>query len=345
MDLKDFIDSAEQGRVCMQESPCNKLILFNYTPETQFNRDWDSITLASRGIIFEKDSGSIIARPFRKFFNMEEHAQEGMESIPNEEFDVYEKLDDSLGIIYWYGFRWNVATRGSFTSEQAMVAEKMLYELYDNNKLDPQFTYLVKIIYPENRIVVNYGDERKLVLLAVVDTASGREDSINNWSHVFPLATHYKFDDFNKIKALDWENSEGFVIRFKSGFRMKIKFDTYVKLHRVLTELTPKRIFEAWSNDVPISQNLEGIPDEIFSEIEEWENKFNRDRGSINFEVYTWLLGCLSGLSDPKDNRDERKVFASRAIKTPYPSIMFAFLDGKDTRGLICKEVYRKHFN
>ena len=145
--LKDFISSAEQGRVYMQESPCGNLVLFNYTPETQFSRDWDSITLASRGIIFEKDSGSIIARPFGKFFNMEEHAQEGMEPIPNEDFEVYEKVDGSLGILYYYDGKWRINTRGSFESEQARYANEVLLPKYDISNLDKSKTYLFEIIY------------------------------------------------------------------------------------------------------------------------------------------------------------------------------------------------------
>jgi len=344
--LKDFISSAEQGKVYMQESPCGNLVLFNYTPETQFSRDWDSITLASRGIIFEKDSGSIIARPFGKFFNMEEHAQEGMEPIPNEDFEVYEKVDGSLGIIYWYNFRWNVATRGSFSSEQAIKAEKMLYDLYNVERLDPQFTYLVEIIYPENRILIDYGDDEALVLLAVVDTASGKEDSIENWTHIgWGTALKYDFKCFNAIKALDWNNSEGFVIRFKNGFRMKIKFDNYVKLHRIMTEMTPKRIFEAWESGIPVSENLEDVPDEIFDEIKEWESKFEKEYGYINLEVYTNLVYCKNGLEDINSNRETRKLFAERALKTEYHGIMFGMLDGRDVHKAICKEIYKKFFH
>lgn len=332
------------GAVFRQESPCGKLVLFNYTPETQFSRNWNDVTLTSRGIIFEKDSGSIIARPFPKFFNMEEHAQEDMPEIPNEEFEVYEKLDGSLGIIYWYDFQWNVATRGSFSSEQAIEGEKMLRNMYDVNALDPQFTYLVEIIYPENRIVVDYQGERKLVLLAVIDTASGREESIDNWSSIFPLPRRYNYSNFNQIKSLDWENHEGVVIRFKSGFRMKIKFENYIYLHRIMTETTPKRIFEAWAAEVPISDNLEGIPDEIFNEIEDWETKFSNARDDILIDAYqNWFLPAIDGLNDPK--KSDRREFAERAKSSPYPGILFTFLDGKDVTKGVNRLVYQKFFS
>jgi hypothetical protein len=41
----------------------------------------------------------VIAKPFPKFFNYEEHTAD---EIPNELFDVYEKMDGSLGICFYY---------------------------------------------------------------------------------------------------------------------------------------------------------------------------------------------------------------------------------------------------
>ena len=97
-----------------------------------------------------------------------------MEHLPNEPFEVYEKLDGSLGILYWLGDEPYIATRGSFESPQAQIATELL-RAYDLSGLDRRRTYLFEIIYPENRIVVNYDDRRELVLLAIIDTATGRE--------------------------------------------------------------------------------------------------------------------------------------------------------------------------
>jgi RNA ligase len=45
---------------------------------------------------------------------------------PTENFEVYEKMDGSLGIVFWYRGQWVVATRGSFTSDQANKAREIL---------------------------------------------------------------------------------------------------------------------------------------------------------------------------------------------------------------------------
>ncbi|NJO65857.1 MAG: hypothetical protein HC836_49640 [Richelia sp. RM2_1_2] len=44
---------------------------------------------------------------------------------------------------------------------------------YDLSGLKQRYTHLFEIIYPENRIVVNYDGAEKLVLLGLIDRESG----------------------------------------------------------------------------------------------------------------------------------------------------------------------------
>ncbi|MET9842806.1 hypothetical protein ABZZ01_34320, partial [Streptomyces virginiae] len=64
-----------------------------------------------------------------------------------------------------YAGRWRVASKGSFISAQAVWAQRRL-DGADTAALHPGTTYLAEILYPQNRIVVDYGDRRDLVLLA-----------------------------------------------------------------------------------------------------------------------------------------------------------------------------------
>jgi RNA ligase len=204
------------GLLHKQTHPTLDLTIWNYSPKVQYERLWDEITLQCRGLV-TNSKGKIVARPFKKFFNYEEHKSE---DIPNEDYVVYEKMDGSLGILFYYEYElsderryniwfnnnyetgmerffdpnnlpdydnsyyeptpktkgeWIMATRGSFTSPQAIKGKEILDNKYDVSSLSKKRTYLFEIIYPENRIVVNYGNEEKLVLLGVIDTDSGEE--------------------------------------------------------------------------------------------------------------------------------------------------------------------------
>lgn len=162
----------------VNKHPTADLYIYNYTAKAQYDSVWNEWTLACRGLILDGDF-KIVARPFQKFFNLGEHENQ---VIPNESFEVFEKMDGYLGILYWLDNKPHIATRGSFASEQALVATEMLHTQYADviSLLEKSKTYLFEIIYPENRIVLDYVNERKLVLLAIVDTEIGVEIPLEN---------------------------------------------------------------------------------------------------------------------------------------------------------------------
>ena len=76
---------------------------------------------------------------------------------------------------------------------------------------------------PENQIVVDYGDMEEVVLLGVVETATGAERPLVN--DVFPVVRRYDgFRDFNEILKIQDVGREGFVVKFDCGVRVKVKF-------------------------------------------------------------------------------------------------------------------------
>ena len=164
-DLDILNNYIERGYVVKQDHPTLPLSIYNYSRTCQYEGRWDDITLNMRGMILDNE-GNVVARSFPKFFNMEE-----MKEIPNEPFQVYEKMDGSLGIVFHYNGEWHLASKGSFISEQAIKGREMLQKYLDNPSCDfhPAYTYLFEIIYNDNRIVVNY-DFEDVVLLARIPT-------------------------------------------------------------------------------------------------------------------------------------------------------------------------------
>jgi len=165
----------DAGLVTRKQHPTLPLSIYTYTRTAQYSRAWTTATLRCRGLIADDTTGDIVAWPFPKFFNVGEHAlgHDYAPPLPDEPFRIYDKVDGSLGIVFYYGGRWHVASKGSFVSEQALWAQARL-DRRTTGYLIPGNTYLVEIIYPENRIVVDYGDREDLVLLGAFN-ADGRE--------------------------------------------------------------------------------------------------------------------------------------------------------------------------
>ena len=241
-----------------------ELWILNYTNKCQFDGNWNKYTLQCRGLIIDKD-WNIVSRPFKKFFNYGELSKYGVR-LPNESFQVTEKMDGSLGISYFANDIPYIATRGSFHSPQADKANELLKGKYNKslNKLRRDRTYLFEIVYPENRIVVDYGAVEELCLLAIVDNATSKLLPLENLG--FPLVKRYDgIDDYSKLTELDENNAEGFVITFDSGLMMKIKYNNYMRLHKLMTGLSEKDIWEHLKGGGKLSDILYNVPDEFFS--------------------------------------------------------------------------------
>lgn len=340
----------DQGLIVSQRHPRLPLSIYNYSRLTQYSEKWDEITLMCRGLVID-DLGNIVARPFKKFFNYEELKPD---QIPNEPFDVFEKMDGSLGILFYYKGEWVFASRGSFTSQQALRGAEILKK-YKYERLLEGFTYLFEIIYPENRIVCEY-DFEELILLGVIDNQDGYEMRIdddrihlygNRVKHVlnnlgFKLVKKYDgIDDYSRLKSLIPNNAEGFVIRFQSGMRMKIKGDEYVRLHRIITGISSYDIWEDLKNNGKLSEEmLDRIPDEFYGWIKQTEKQIRGEYSKIELEYLNHF--------DSIKRLGTRKLFAQFARNFKYPKILFQMLDKNDYSKIIwdlVKPKYSKPFS
>ncbi len=318
MTLTELQELASEGLITLRPNHDASLFIANYTPKVQYDRLWTDTIKQCRGLIIHKD-GQIIARPFAKFFNIEEHTAE---EIPNEPFEVYGKLDGSLGILYMEGWDAKIATRGSFTSEQAIKATEMLNTTYKRfiPLTHPEKTYLFEIIYPSNRIVCDYGKEEKLVLLAIINK-DGTEQSIEDY--VWPdKATRYDgINDLTEIKNMEDSEKEGFVIRFKSGMRIKSKFSEYVRLHKIITQVSAKSIWEYLKDGKPLNDLIEKVPDEFFSWVKKTSEELQDAFLTLHSEATVDFL--------TKPICDTRKDFALYAQTKKHPSLLFSLYDNK----------------
>ncbi len=331
--LKEMIN---QKLVMVQKHPKANLWIHNYSPKVQYEKLWNEITLMTRGLILDGDM-NIVARPFGKFFNLEEHQPN---ELPSLAFDVFEKMDGSLGILYWLNDIPYIATRGSFQSEQAIHATELLHTQYHTlfDKLDRKKTYLFEIIYPQNRIVVDYGMTNDLVLLTCIDNETGEESMPDIGFSM--VKKHDGIHGIDELRKLDEDNREGFVIRFTNNFRVKMKFAEYVRLHRIITNVSNVVIWEYISQNKSFQELLDKVPDEFYDYVKKTQHELHlkfQEIFNISMAAY---LKCFS---------KDRKKFAIAVIKDykEYSSIIFNIFDGKEPAPAIwkmCRPIYSKPF-
>lgn len=251
---KEAFDKAvADRRLSGQRHPEYPYIIYKYSQQTTYTKDWDEITLSSRGLVVNEETGEIVARCFPKFFNYSEdmNTPEDLDGP----FLVAEKMDGSLGLLFQNPEgEYEITTAGGFQSEQAAHATKLYQEKYAGQwSPDSDLTYHFEIIYDRNRIVVNYKGEDDIYLLGAVNKHTGVSvplTEITEW-HGKKAATYDNFKNLNDVaNAPDpGIEHEGYVVHFtKTDKRVKIKFDEYLKVHRIATGLNKRRIHELMSS-------------------------------------------------------------------------------------------------
>jgi len=325
--------------IIANKHPDYNIWILNYSPKVQSKQIWDEYTMACKGLVVDEE-GNILARPFVKFKKIEEY--DPAEIQFSQFFDVFEKIDGSLIILFYYKpyKEWIVATRDSFISEPAKEAHKLITK----DKLGPlekDCTYLFEIIYPENRIVVDYGDKRDIILLARIETENNLElfydDLKKKYSSYFTVVKRISIKSFkqlNELKENQQDNKEGFVVRFENGFRVKIKYDEYIKLHGIINNVSKLTVWEYLKNNYDFDELIGKVPDEFFSWLQKTKNQIQYEYNEIEkkalkefIEIYLY-----KELTD-KEN------FANFAKESKYRSILFKIYDNNPYDEIIWKMI------
>lgn len=317
--IEILTDYLERGLLYKQTHPNYPLTIWNYSEKVQYETLWDEVTLSCRGLVTD-EVGDICARPFKKFFNIEEGKH-----TPTSNFEVFEKVDGSLGILFNYKGEWIFASRGSFSSDQSVKFKEIFLSKYQTSVLDPCYTYLFEIIYPENIIVVRYDGLEDVILLGKIHTQSGQESDIENLRDTLNVVKKYDgISDYNILKNMVESNREGFVVRFSNGQRIKIKGEEYIRLHKILTNISTTSIWEIVSNKGDITTILKDVPDEYFNKIQDFVQDLHSKFESIRknyFDLHDTIIEKVG---------TDRKLYALECIKYKNPNLLFAILDNKD---------------
>lgn len=284
--LSEFLKEEEKKSIRAVRK--NGLVSFKYTEQTVYTRNWNSVTLNSRGIIFEESSGKVIARPFKKFFNFSELCNNDgslndngkalsiyPEFVPNltGKFRSSDKMDGSCGIVYKYQNKYFVNTCGSFNSDQAIWATNYINsgKQIKTNMMKDGYTYLFEIIWSEDKHPINYNGINDMFLIGIIDNETGDEcDNIEEIANQINahFAKIYTFTNFNEVVDFATKlpkTKEGVVVTFENGYKCKIKGEEFLKLQKIFHSVTIEKFWEVLDPEtgkIPISY-LSMIPEEF----------------------------------------------------------------------------------
>lgn len=320
------------------------LVLFNYTTSAQYAGRWNWFELNSRGLILNIKTGEIVALPFPKFFNWGEGGRTTDAPITS----ITEKIDGSLGILYRADNSYRIATRGMFEGEQALWATNYLNQHFKLDGLEDALTLLFEIIYPENRVVIDYGERQDLVLIGARNRVSGDTLDVGDLRMLaarfgFNMPQTYNFASVAEMIAATRELSvqnEGWVATFEDGSMFKFKGALYQLAHKLLTGVSFNQVVEAVASG-QFDALIEGVPDEFLVTIRGYKQTIDDTVAKITDFVRHEML------SAPTTSRKEFALWIQQR-KAHYestldinPAYFFAALDGKSLAALVYKYEFK----
>lgn len=323
--IEAFEKAYANKEVSRQRHPDYPYSIFKYSQSTTYTKNWNDVTLASRGLVINDETNEILARPFGKFFNYSEGATPP--ELMQGPISVTEKLDGSLGISYQTPDGMKITTAGGFTSDQAAHANALYQEKYEGNwKPRKGVTYMWEIIYPQNQIVVDYGDEDDIHLLGAVNIRTGKSIPLSElkewkWKRAAEYTDMASIDSV--VNADERPNHEGYIVHFtETDTRVKLKHEEYIRHHRYATGVNSRRIWEMLKDNEDTSSFDKNAPEEFEAYIKttraELQGKYNSELNRIR-DSYSAFESSL-----PKDVSQKEYALAVNA-RVPKEDRSFFF--------------------
>lgn len=209
--------------------------------------------LECRGAVFDTKTGKCLCRPFEKFFNfhemLTEHQREIVKQINhnNGQCAFTKKRDGSMitPVILPNG-ELDFKTKKSFESDVAILAKNYIKTLPDilewcKTVCTAGYTPIFEFTHPESEIVINYGDQPTLTLLAIRNIKTGHYVP-NFWSMPGPMDIDRNVFVCNldlERAQRQTEGEEGWVLEWVdpvslNSTRVKFKTQWYIDRHRLI---------------------------------------------------------------------------------------------------------------
>ncbi|MEP1694898.1 MAG: RNA ligase [Paracoccaceae bacterium] len=292
-----------------------------------------AIARECRGLKFAPD-GTLIARPFHKFFNLGENRPPQDEPWDTGHI-ILDKLDGSMIHPAMVEGDLVFMTRmgRSDQAEQAWSKASAGVKALSTQMIDAGYTPIFEFTSPENRIVVAY-EAPELTLLAIRHMRTGSYMPHNEVAQKGVEHGVVVTESFGAVKdvAKFWtdarklEGVEGYVIAFENGHRVKIKADAYVLRHKALAGLAYEKNLLAWIATDAVDDVLPLLAPEAADFVREYQTQ-------VMDAVSQWETKIEEFVAENADL--PRKDFAMKTkdvVPARLQSVAFRALDGTPAR-------------
>lgn len=313
---------------------------------------WLPDTLNRRSVVVNVE-GFIISASFPKFFNWDE--QPNIYPVPQNlnGAQLIEKIDGSTLIVSRYKGHTIIRTRGTVNARKLDngheidgLVTKYAQFFVDLEEVETsEWSYLFEWTSPVNKIVIDYGDEPDIRLIAIIQHADYKmlsQGFLDEFAKDYGLKRPKVFN-YNSVEEMKqavelYKGVEGLCVYFNGGQNIrKVKSAEYLVKHRMKSELSNlEKVIDLWflAGRLPYQEFFSYCERAFDYEIA------NATRGMISNicdahkeveQIVTYMKNFVSPLSPLKrvSRKDAATAIMQAYGQTNRSGMAFKLLDGK----------------
>jgi len=313
------------------------LAIYKYRGGFNFFTDEDAHWVQwCRGLVYDHNADQVVCCPMPKFHNHYRYSRDMLEDLTaDNNYSVSRKIDGSCVLVWYYDEKWHTSTLFSFDSEQAKAAERLLGTLHDMNKvLKKNRTHIFEVVYPQNRIILNYGDEESMTYLASFDPSTGEEhriEPLDTGGDTFHVAGTQQIS-LDELFAFTKEatDTEGYVLSAPSTSdamkqtRIKFKTKWYFNHSRFLLRVERDGLVKAclWHH---LSEEMDPI------RIDDLDHRIHHIENAVYY-LYDHIVRMVPVLRDLSSRKEQAGIITSLDTHPCIKSALFCEMDQKYER-------------
>lgn len=294
-------------------------VLIKYSLLTVDRSMWEdknSVYRECRSVVINLKDEELVLVPFRKFFNLDEVAENQLEVILKKienakSVEISNKLDGSMQQARYYQGEFVMSgssaleTKNSFRLEEGY---EFLKENYRRMLKDyPDLTFIFEYISMRDQHVVKYTEaDQGLTMIGARNVYTGAILSYKQLKafkdiygvSVVDLETGTLEEMLEKTKTYRSDEKEGWVINI-DGHLVKLKVEDYVKVHKLLSQVSSPNVIIEAIGDGYYDDLFSKVPQAYRDRVEKIANQVFKYVKNKEHEILEWY--CKAPKNDKKD--------------------------------------------
>lgn len=301
---------------------------------------YDGFYKECRSVVIDVEKETIVIAPFKKFMNLNQTEEYSLENVQKRIekatcVEISTKIDGSMQCVSFYEGEYimtgaqAVALDNSWRLQDGynrFMAEDNLKRMVREN---PNFTFIFEYVALKDAHVVVYTKEQEgLYLIGIRDNLTGKQLSYNNivtlgLSYNIKLMTDIHNETLEEVlENLDKYKSneaEG-VVLYIDGFMVKVKYNDYAQVHRLLSMISaPNLIIEAvadgWIDDL-----ISKVPDIYRWRVEVLVNLLGEYIKEQNKIVWDYFVDIIADMVGSTNSTKEFMLKVEEVVPKKYRS-------------------------